>query len=515
MDSNQKYLGITIGPIIKTLSMARKPRELWSASYLFSGLMESLIKEIKDIATVMSPGILSINNTGVGLYPDRLFCKNCQYNFNKIVEIINNTKNKYATDVGIFVDYFKTYAIEIEAENDGQAIEKLNKKLDFLELYNLAISDAAESSVRKLITTKWNSQLFQLATGKSKKEIELLSEIASAQLEQIDPIAYNRCLIESKKEEEKSGKDVFIKLLKEEFNEKFKTPHKYICLVHADGDNIGTIVNTLDASKLTDFSNGFLNFGQKACLSIKKFNGLPIYVGGDDLLFIAPVISNDETGKEITIFDLIDWINTDFKNAKIPEITGVDPITKKTLIPSMSYGISITYYKYPLYEALKMSRELLFDVAKELRENRLKNGEKIKQAIAWTLRKGNGSNVNGVFSKKEAQLSLAFNNLILSINTKTDPNLISTVAHKIKLNEALLEIILQDVNQTTRLDAFFEKTLEYSNKKKSEKDYLDSVKKLLLESYTITNNIDETIKTVYTMLRTVKFIKGLEEDKDE
>jgi len=30
------YLALTIGPIYKTLSNAKKPKELWSGSYVFS-----------------------------------------------------------------------------------------------------------------------------------------------------------------------------------------------------------------------------------------------------------------------------------------------------------------------------------------------------------------------------------------------------------------------------------------------------------------------------------------------
>ncbi|MDR2511860.1 MAG: hypothetical protein LBC89_05325, partial [Bacteroidales bacterium] len=34
------YTAISIGPIYKTLTMARKPLEIWAASYLFSYLMD-------------------------------------------------------------------------------------------------------------------------------------------------------------------------------------------------------------------------------------------------------------------------------------------------------------------------------------------------------------------------------------------------------------------------------------------------------------------------------------------
>ena len=43
-----KYIGLTIGPIAKTLHQARKTREIWGASYLFSYLMKKIIKKLKD-----------------------------------------------------------------------------------------------------------------------------------------------------------------------------------------------------------------------------------------------------------------------------------------------------------------------------------------------------------------------------------------------------------------------------------------------------------------------------------
>ena len=71
-----KYTAINIGPIIDTLSMGRRPRELWSASYMFSFLMECIIKEIKKDNTLnlISPAVIEGNNkSDIGLYPDRVF----------------------------------------------------------------------------------------------------------------------------------------------------------------------------------------------------------------------------------------------------------------------------------------------------------------------------------------------------------------------------------------------------------------------------------------------------------
>jgi CRISPR-associated protein Cmr2 len=501
-----KYLGITIGPIINTLTMARKPRELWSASYLFSELMSRLIAQIPS-DVILSPAVADNAMKEVGLYPDRLFCKNWQGN---IEEIINEVRGIYGNELKVYADYFKIYAVEIEADNDAEAIEKLNKRLDYLELHNIALSNEAEQSIYDLIHMNENSPLFKIAFNKSTfgLKYETLAEIASAQLEQICENEYRKIQNSAKE----TGKDELIKELSKGFGKSFITPHKYICVVHADGDNVGSIVSKLPDGELKSFSGKLLKFGKKACESIKDFQGLPIYAGGDDLLFIAPVVSNDAENNTRTIFDLIKQIDKDFEDAEVPKTT-VD-----TLTPSMSYGISITYYKYPLYEALEMSRNLLFKVAKELKikdEDGKDTDTKIKNAIAWTLQKGSGFAMDGCFSKSNKKLYDAFESLINSINDEIDNNLVSAAAHKIKANESLLKLFMGKEEQSDRLDAFFEKTLELSSKKDNEKTYLEAVKVLLKALHPTTNNIEETIKITYAMLRTAKFIKGLEEDKDE
>lgn len=73
-----QYTGITIGPIVSTIQMARRPRELWAASYLFSHLMKCIMKSIPQREDIISPFYnedMIDEKLGVGLYPDRLFVK--------------------------------------------------------------------------------------------------------------------------------------------------------------------------------------------------------------------------------------------------------------------------------------------------------------------------------------------------------------------------------------------------------------------------------------------------------
>lgn len=197
-----------------------------------------------------------------------------------------------------------------------------------------------------------------------------------------------------------------------------------------------------------------------------------------------------------------------------PSIVATDPIKNIELKPSMSFGLTITYYKFPLYEALEMSRNKLFNDAKKYHTAKSGN-QKIKNTIAWRFQKGSGSSVNGVFSYKEQTLVHAFNTIQKSIDNQINSNMVSAVTHKIKSNETLLKIIFEDQNSAERLNAFFDAILDYKNKKGSEKKYLDGVKILLTELYESSNDVKKVVENAYSILRTIKFIKGLEEDKDE
>ncbi len=61
-----KYIALTLGPIIKTLSLAKKTRELWGASYMFSYLMRGIVGELqKDPYKINGEFIMpSIENIG-------------------------------------------------------------------------------------------------------------------------------------------------------------------------------------------------------------------------------------------------------------------------------------------------------------------------------------------------------------------------------------------------------------------------------------------------------------------
>ena len=77
-----------------------------------------------------------------------------------------------------------------------------------------------------------------------------------------------------------------------------KSYHKYFCIVQADGDNMG---KTIQNGNVAAISTALIQYAAAAVPKISDYGAMPIYAGGDDLLFIAPVVGKD--GKNI--FDLI------------------------------------------------------------------------------------------------------------------------------------------------------------------------------------------------------------------
>ena len=477
-----KYTAINIGPIISTFSMARKPRELWAASYMFSHLMKCIYIEAENKkGKVISPSKPEENISKVGIYPDRIYIKG-EINADEITK--NAFLQFYADLLGSKprnennpdLEYFNIMAASCEASKESEAISILNQKLDILELHNQATDRDAAQSISDIIKKKKFSSLFQLATSKDRFPIPELEEIAKRELSEHPEL-------------------------------KMKSHHKYFCVVQADGDNVGKTVSHQDLQdgQVIAISKALVNFGKQAAEIIENFGGLPIYAGGDDLLFIAPVIGKDKTN----IFNLLNKIETDAfgEVAKIVNELKLHKYKdgKKTvelIEASLSFGVSISYYKYPLYEAFESARNLLFGTAKNI-DN--------KKAVAWSFRKHSGGTFNAAFSLKNGSLQTAFHNLIQYTDEDT---LVSAVAHKIRQKESLVNTVMKSekdipydvvdgkVPERPRLDALFDKVLEFQDN-----DYFKAVKTIMPILY---NEVGEKHfnSTLYSLLRTAKFIKG-------
>lgn len=500
------YTAINIGPIVATLGMARKPRELWAASYLFSYLMKCIIEDLLKIVKkedIISPALFDANEkNGVGLYPDRVFIKK-EVSYDSIKPSIDS----FAKDLNLIADYFNVMVVSGDYSKDSEAILDLNGKLDCLELFNRSVNSKSIEGVGNLVRMQYDSKLFDEAFEKGNFKIPTLAEIASIQLFSVNETKW-KVARSYEKDIDYVNKNVpeeyriveegaFYQTLKKSFEKELKSYHKYICVVQADGDNVGKTVSHsgLAKDKVKEISEALLQFGKNAKKEIGDFGGLPIYAGGDDLLFIAPVVGND--GK--TIFDFLDKLNDiSFGCVKsVIDSLNLKDKNNKEIKASLSFGVSISYYKYPLYEALESARNLLFGKAKNI------NG---KNAIALELRKHSGGSFYMELSKNKVGLRDKFRAMIAA--SSADQSVVSAVSHKIRNNEGLLKLWLGNTDSSVRNLNFFKKFMEYSETNPDE--YKKAALELLGELSKVELEAEKLVKTMYGMLRIAKFIKGEE-----
>ena len=124
-----KYIGITIGPIVKTLMLTTTPAGLWGASYIFSYYTKKLIESLKEDLNLSDESFLvpSISKEvddiiescpWAGLFHDRIiFHANESKILTKVNDCIRKAKDNLAQKVlGSSLDYKESDSKRKEAE---------------------------------------------------------------------------------------------------------------------------------------------------------------------------------------------------------------------------------------------------------------------------------------------------------------------------------------------------------------------------------------------------------------
>ncbi|MGJ0364456.1 Cas10/Cmr2 second palm domain-containing protein [Aliarcobacter cryaerophilus] len=427
-----KYIALTIGPIYKTLKNAKKPKELFASSYIFSYIMKNIIKEFKD-RTFITPYIkdesIFDENSPVGLFHDRFIFESIDGDLSKLEMIIINVCNDIASQLGLehhqVKEYLQIHYFEKELDNSKNPILELTPYLDTKELFFQISQD--ETFAKSLRRKKGDDDNFLTA-----------------------------------------GKNIIDDLKKLSHN-------NYYCVVHADGDNMSKAIE--DKNKIENVSKNLFEYCKESNKLIKDFGGQTIYAGGDDLLFFAPVLNKD---KNKTIFELCEKISNIF-NTKIPSAT-------------LSFGISINYVKFPLYEAVENSRELLFAKAKNDQRNN----------IAFNVTKHSGQSFETIINKSNKEVYDNF--LVFTSNIKGGEdmdNFLHSIHHKIDTYKTTINLI---ANNKEKLQNFFD---NYFNES-IHKEYKSFFESLIDFIYVVYQ--DKTIKNklelIYATLRFVKFVQG-------
>lgn len=473
------YIALTIGPIYKTLKNAKKTRELWGGSYMFSYIMKNIIQEFKNREFVVPYIDEHIFESGkeVGLFHDRFIFKAQEGDFQKLEERIDTVLSDFAQKSKIDKTYLKNYLqinfIEKELDEEVNPIIELTPYLDAQELFFQTFQNdknLLEGFLRDPI--KVNKFLVQDAFGTKRKSFPSLPEIAMYDLKKNFDIASML-----KDDELEVYED---KLLKDEV----KPYHKYIAIVHADGDSMGKVVESLKSqTDFNAFSKNLFDYCSDSHALIKGFGGQTIFAGGDDLLFFAPVVNDKKT-----IFNLCEEIserfNTIFQNYTT------------TPKPTLSFGVSITYYKFPLYEALESSRNLLFGKAKN----------EVKNNIAFSVTKHSGQTFESVIHKGNKEVYDNFLVFTSNIDGSEDmDNFLHSIHHKIDTYRTTIDLIGKDKD---RLKNFFD---NYFNEEvhKSYRSFFEALIDFIHVVYSDDKiKKDEKLKLIYASLRFIKFIKG-------
>lgn len=500
----KKYIALTLGPIYRTLMLAKKKKELWAASYLFSYIGKQLIQELRNrefILPYINDDRLYKPALGVGLFPDRYIFEAQEGDFDALVKKVdelivsladNITGGHKIDECRVFLkNYLKIYFVEFQHDNPNTLVKICNRQLSILELqdnFNPVEKDNFLTRFFEKVDGKsfLANDAFKPTVAEENRLFESLIELAIPE--------YREFVSQEVRKGGDNDEERILTQLKEE--DKFRSYHRYVAIIKADGDNVGKTVSDLRerGKSVTELAKQLLEFNLAVVKLVDEYKGRAIYLGGDDLLIFAPLRSGDNH-----LFTLIEQINQAFLSA-------MQPFEVK---PTLSFGISMMHFKAPMFEILEKTESLLTDKAKEVYG---------KNAIAFSLQKKSGHHIEAVIPKG---LGCVYHTFIEIIDTflknTTDiaekRKLLSSVMHWLGKNREILHVILSEdePKRTSGLTNYFANSF---NEKIHDdyRDFLSKVQQFLLHNYAHSTSIDVSIQTVYATLR---FVHLLNSDKDE
>ncbi|MDO4790560.1 MAG: type III-B CRISPR-associated protein Cas10/Cmr2 [Porphyromonas sp.] len=487
------YTAITIGPICKTLSKARNTKSFWSASFMFSWIMRELLERVpkKEGIEIRSPYYSSDINTpkGVGLFPDRAFIEGEVEGFDNIKnEVLEELAKKFqgAEDILPYLkEYISISHIQVDCQDQAGIFFELNQYLDTQELRQ----KAATSSLDCISDFLKGNNCF------------IRDEFEGRPFASISEIAVSGWLTHDEVLKYLNGKqEVDYQRISKERDD-FLNCYKYMAIVKADGDNFGSFIKELSSKDMEKFSRSFFEFSTDITQKIEAAKAVPIYIGGDDLFFFAPILENGEKD----VFDLINTIDGCFKkfweNLK----------TEKNL--SMSYGVSIFYYKSPMSEAMDVATKMLFERAKKCED-------KDKDRVAVSIRKHSGRTIEFLLPRKgttNGNSDLYKQARTLMKELKEDEAMIDGFVHWLdEMYDSVIEPILMEEEdlRKKRLEAlrknFFNEDI-HKEKETFLKKIFDFIYQTTLSNDVIFLEKEERKKMLYGILRYCQFITDKEE----
>lgn len=560
---NNAYIGLTIGPIIKTLLTAKRTRHLWGASYSFAYIMKEIAKAFDDKnpgrewlkpalgkaarQTFTDPKNRTesiLHTSGVGIFPDHLIVESTDIEDVTDLDIITkkviedfggNVAKKLGSKVpekikAYLLDYFQVHIIRENIDTNENPILRISNLLSAVELQPSFPAEKREY-LFEFFDKVGTSFLTEDAFASSKSFLSIPEIALSTHL--VNSVRTNtdgkdcRKYIDDKLSAAKVAASTdssiadeqYVDWVKEfiaELNQEegahpidFFTGQKYIAIVQADGDSIGRLLKSLPKASLGKFSEKLTDFALAAASLVTAYDGMPVYFGGDDALFFAPVVHGDHH-----IFNLLCALDESFR--KHFEGFGIQST------PTLSFGLSITYYKYPLYEALEQSGRLLREVAKEgiaIDKIDPKTGEKerVKNNIAFQVLRHSGSAFSGLIhlDKKAAWSILDTFTELFKNHIRNPRESLRSILYMIPANKALLNIIAKDrVALGNFIDQSFDEDIHHGST-----EYLSKVADLIHAVYIHSHRFPSKAapegfsspdQMAYNLLKTIAFLTTLE-----
>ena len=516
----KRYIAITLGPIGRIMSYTQSTKSLWRASYFMSYLGKLLItdfflhKKRKFLKPLLHEEMWTLQD-GVGRFPDQYIFEAETDDYDilltkrenvlesislKIASALTSYSKNKAVKENVYTylkDTLKIYMLEYidlpikTAENESQEdvqkdlrsrdariVETCQKALNVMEYRDIYPLRCERNYLAEYFALDMFADDFLLIDAFSKGDITAsitTSELVKYRLfDSIIEITAHKAM----EENWFPKKDLF----KDEKVAELAAKYKYIAYVSADGDHVGKAIGKLGigmSNVLWEYSKGLTGL-------VETYGGKVIYSGGDDLVLFAPASD---------IFQLVSKIDDKFhsllKDNKIGE-----KLNHESPLPTLSFGISISYYKFPMSESLYKAESLL-EKAKDTGRNR----------IVWSIRKHSGQSIDSVFDKNHADLFKKALDIIKDY--ESGEIFLHSFGHYLLQHQEMLSYLLAQEQASQLLPNYIKATFD-----DEVHDYAKTLKNLidyLLALSTKESDQSETVRKLHALLRYIELFTINEE----
>lgn len=504
MGAEKTYVGITLGPIDRFLGCAKSTRSVWASSYLFAYIGKHLIKKYYEggyriLKPQISDDMYSLHD-GVGRFPDQyIFEASNDFDIKglrqesdsildkltgNMVRVLNLNGNESKIS-----DYLKQSLRIIivkknfsSAEDDSEVIKTMQNVLAEQECRDTFLSRESRNYLSDYFESKAPDMLLYVDAYSKECKGRLFDTI-----------------VECSAGDDYNGRKS--DLIEGRLDNQLNPYQKYIAFVAADGDGFGGIMSKHKQSSLI-----IREYNNKVNELVRLYGGQVIYQGGDDILFYAPLFKVGK-GKSIVegkdILSLIVEIDKEF-NAILKKHSWGENVNR----PTISYGVSVSYFKFPMGEALEIAKDALEEAKTEGRNR-----------ISWIVRKHSGQIFRDVIDKTDIAdrdtlkeddegISLIMKRITDFIHNSLGDNetFLHSVTHWLMEQEGVLSVILskeeaQDCRRDDMLNNYIQNCFDEPVHKKYQA-FFDAMKEYLLSF-----SGNQGIKKMHVLMRYVELLK--------